>query len=179
MENGLIHIYHGEGKGKTTAAIGLAIRAHGNGERVLFAQFMKDGNSGEVQVLKGLDGVDYMCGENMPSGFYSRMQEEEKAAFRKSQYDLFERVRNEVTKMSHEKGGLLVMDELTYAYSWEILDQNELLVFLKEKPKNLEVVITGRNPEQGLLALSDYVTEMKAEKHPFFNGIQARKGIEF
>lgn len=179
MENGLIHLYHGEGKGKTTAAVGLAIRAVGNEEQVLFAQFMKDGKSGEVPVLQGLEKVCYLCGEKMPHGFYKTLNDEQKKAFQCSQQDLFKRIQQIVTEVSDENGALLILDEFTYAYSWGLIDQNEALVFLKEKPKNLEVVITGREPAEELLAISDYITEMKLQKHPFLNGIPARKGIEF
>ena len=72
-----------------------------------------------------------------------------------------------------------MLDELTYVYAWGILDKEDVLSFLKNKPETLEVVITGRNPERELLDLADYVTEMKMEKHPFSKGTSARKGIEY
>lgn len=179
MDKGLIHLYHGDGKGKTTAAIGLAMRVAGYGKRVLFAQFLKDDQSGEVAVLKEMPRVLYFSDCDMPKGFYHNMNEEQKQALCISQRKLFENMRQSLFSISPEEVGLLVLDELTYVYSWGILDKEDVLSFLKNKPETLEIVITGRNPGRELLDLADYVTEMKMKKHPFSKGIPARKGIEY
>ncbi|MBQ1171426.1 MAG: cob(I)yrinic acid a,c-diamide adenosyltransferase [Lachnospiraceae bacterium] len=179
MDKGLIHLYHGDGKGKTTAAIGLAMRVAGYGKRVLFAQFLKDDQSGEVAVLKEMPLVLYFSDCDMPKGFYHNMNEEQKQALCISQRKLFENMRQSLFSISPEEVGLLVLDELTYVYSWGILDKEDVLSFLKNKPETLEIVITGRNPGRELLDLADYVTEMKMKKHPFSKGIPARKGIEY
>ncbi len=175
MKQGLIHLYHGDGKGKTTAAVGLALRMLGRGERVLFVQFMKDGKSGEIQMLESLANVKTMHGE-AAAGFYSQMSEEKKALFAHKQEELLENVLEELAKAHY---GLLVLDEITYAYGWKLIDQNKLEQLLLNKPKDLEIVMTGRNPEILLKELSDYVTEMQMEKHPYQKGIAARPGVEF
>lgn len=179
MDKGLIHLYHGDGKGKTTAAIGLAMRVAGYGKRVLFVQFLKDDQSGEVAVLKEMPRVWYFSDCDMPKEFYHNMNEEQKQALCISQRKLFENMRQSLSLIPLEEVGLLVLDELTYVYAWGILDKEDVLSFLKNKPETLEVVITGRNPERELLDLADYVTEMKMEKHPFSKGTSARKGIEY
>ena len=178
MDKGLIHLYHGDGKGKTTAAIGLAMRMTGYKKRVLFAQFLKDDQSGEVAVLKENPYVTYFSDPDMPKGFYYDMNDEQKQALCISQRKLFEDMKQSLSLIPPKEVGLLVLDELTYVYAWGILDKEEVLSFLKNKPETLEIVITGREPKQELLDLADYITEMKMEKHPFFKGTSARKGIE-
>lgn len=95
MEKGLTHLYYGDGKGKTTAAIGLCMRAAGNEKRVLFTQFMKDGASGEISLLREVPGIDVLCG-NVPYGFYSKMDEETKKLFAEEQEKLLDAIIEEV-----------------------------------------------------------------------------------
>lgn len=197
MEKGLIHLYYGDGKGKTTAAVGLCIRAAGNKKRVLFTQFMKDGSSGEISLLKELPGAEVLWG-NVPYGFYSRMADEEKRLFAKEQEKLFQKILEKIeeerkrisactqnaaevekTPVWDGVSMLLVMDEITYAYGFRLIDRVRLENLLNNKPDFLEIVMTGRNPERFLVDAADYVTEMKCEKHPFEKGISARKGVEF
>lgn len=176
MEKGLIHLYHGDGKGKTTASVGLCIRAAGNEKQVLFAQFMKDNSSGEIAILEKIPGIKTIHG-SIPKGFYSKMNDEEKKIFAMEQEKLLEQV---IEEMDHMKdGGLVVMDEITYAYSWKLISGDKLENLLSHKPEGIELVMTGRNPEPILMEKADYVTEMKCEKHPFEKGIRARRGIEF
>lgn len=197
MEKGLTHLYYGDGKGKTTAAVGLCIRAAGNKKRVLFTQFMKDGSSGEISLLKELPGAEVLWG-NVPYGFYSRMADEEKRLFAKEQEKLFQKLLKKIeeerkrisactqnaaeaekTPVWDGVSMLLVMDEITYAYGFRLIDRVRLENLLNNKPDFLEIVMTGRNPERFLVDAADYVTEMKCEKHPFEKGISARKGVEF
>lgn len=183
MEKGLIHLYYGDGKGKTTAAVGLCIRAAGNKKRALFTQFMKDGSSGEISLLKELPGAEVLWG-NVPYGFYSRMADEEKRLFAKEQEKLFQKILERIaeaekTPVQDGVSMLLVMDEITYAYGFRLIDRVRLENLLNNKPDFLEIVMTGRNPERFLVDAADYVTEMKCEKHPFEKGISARKGVEF
>lgn len=179
MDKGLIHLYYGEGKGKTTAAVGLAMRMAGYGKHVLFVQFLKNDQSGEVAVLKNMPSVSCFSDCNMPKGFYHNMNEEQKRALCVSQQKLFENMKQYLSTMPLDEMGLLILDELTYMYTWGILDKVDVLSFLKNKPEKLEIVITGRNPESELLDLADYITEMKMKKHPFSKEIPARKGIEY
>jgi len=176
MEKGLIHLYHGDGKGKTTAAVGLCIRAAGHGKRVLFSQFMKDGSSGEIALLKKIPGIRTLYG-SVPKGFYSKMDDEQKRIFATEQERLLEQVIEEIDRM--RDGGLVVLDEITYAYNWELIRRERLEDLLIHKPEGIELVMTGRNPDDFLTGKADYVTEMKCEKHPYERGICARGGIEF
>lgn len=170
---GCLHIYCGEGKGKTTAAVGLAVRAAGHGMKVLFCQCMKDGTSSEVEMLKKL-GVSYCCCTEK-FGFFWNMTDEQKENAAHAYTHLFE----EVTRRAEEEScDLLIIDEFMSAYNYGLINQKEALDFLLNRPGKLEVVLTGRDPGQEILNLADYVTEMKKVKHPFDQGIPARKGIE-
>lgn len=170
---GCLHIYCGDGKGKTTAAVGLAVRAAGSGMKVLFCQCMKDGYSSEVQIIKKL-GVAYRCCPEK-LGFSWTMDETQKKYARHIYTHLFEDVTREAEEGDYD---LLVVDEFMSAYNLGWIYQPEALDFLINRPKKLEVVLTGRDPGEELLELADYVTEMRKVKHPFERGIPARKGIE-
>ncbi len=172
--DGLIHIYCGDGKGKTTAAVGLSVRALGAGKQVVFAQFLKDGSSSEINVLKGLNNA-HIYFSKTHRGFYKNQNEQDREKTKSEYRELFEDVIN------HSQNGiqLLVLDEIVAACKLKIIDEERLLHFLKCKPKELEVVMTGRDPSQHLLAFADYITEMKKIKHPYDDGINARYGIEF
>jgi len=170
---GCIHIYCGDGKGKTTASVGLAVRAAGNGMKVLFCQCMKDGTSSEVKMLQKL-GITYCCCPER-FGFYWNMTDEQKEKAAHAYTHLFEEV---TRRAEEEKYDLLVIDEFMSAYNHGLIHQKTALYFLVNKPKHLEVVLTGRDPGEELLKLADYVTKMRKVKHPFDEGIPARKGIE-
>ncbi|MBQ2679934.1 MAG: cob(I)yrinic acid a,c-diamide adenosyltransferase [Firmicutes bacterium] len=172
--SGLIHIYCGNGKGKTTAAVGLAIRAAGAGKQVVFAQFLKKGTSSEVGVLKGMKQIEVYT-LSTHRGFYKNQTEAERKQTKKEYRELFDTVR----ERSRKDVNLLILDEIISACNHGIVEEESLIDFLKNKPEGLEVVLTGRSPSQNLLDLADYVTEMKKIKHPFDKGIKARKGIEF
>lgn len=174
MDQSCIHIYCGDGKGKSTAAMGLALRAAGSGRKVLVTQFLKDGSSSELKILKGLQGVRVLvCPRQF--GFYWNMTEEQKYEAKCAYEELFEEAVNIAAK---EDIFLLVMDELIAAYNHSLLDKERVLAFLKEKPKGLEVVLTGREPATELVELADYVSEIQKKKHPYDKGIPARAGIE-
>ncbi len=172
--SGLIHIYTGEGKGKTTAAIGLAVRCAGSGEQVVFCQFLKDNQSSELAILRQIPEITLVQGE--PNHvFYKNMTDAQKAAAALVCRELLERA---ITAAAARNARLLVLDEAVAAYNHQMLDGERLLAFLREKPAELEVVLTGRNPAPELIALADYVSEVKKLKHPFDRGIPARRGIE-
>lgn len=171
---GLIHIYEGNGKGKTTAAIGLSVRFAGTGGKVLFTQFLKRNDSGELSILEQVDHIRLLrCEESFGFTFQMTPEEKRKAA---DYYNLhLTKVLDEALK---QKPGLLVLDEVLDACNSEMINQDLLIRFLQEKPQELEVVLTGRNPAKELLELADYVTYMEKRKHPYDRGIGARKGIE-
>jgi len=170
---GCLHIYCGDGKGKTTASVGLAVRAKGSGMKVLFCQFMKDGKSSELMMLEKLGIETCIC--NQKFGFYWNMDEGQKILAKEAYMQLFQEI---VKKVNNDDYGLLVIDEFMSAYHYGWIDQKQALEFLLHRPEKLEVVLTGRDPGEELLKLADYVTEMKKIKHPFDQGIPARKGIE-
>ena len=166
----MIQIYCGDGKGKTTAAIGLAVRAAGRGNPVVIAQFLKSADSGERLILGKLSGVTLL---EIPDEmkFVFAMNEEEKRAERERQTALFEKA----AALSELNGaGVLVLDELCSAVSTGMVT-----AFLDRRPAELEVVITGRDPAAELERRADYITEMKKRRHPFDQGQAARKGIEW
>lgn len=170
---GLIHIYCGDGKGKTTAAVGLAIRGAGAGKRVLFAQFLKGGTSSEIAILQQIPDIRVVHPERH-YGFWKHMTQAQREETRVACCGLLDSVWKEA-----EQVDLLVLDEGISACNHAALEEKRLIGYLKEKPTGLEVVITGRNPSQELIDMADYVTEMKKIKHPFDRGIGARRGVEF
>ena len=175
MKNsGLVHLYCGDGKGKTTAAVGLAVRHSGRGGKVVFAQFLKDGTSGECRVLAKL-GVTVLAAN--PVGKFSfRMTEEEKAETAAALGRTFDAATGFAVR---ERATLLVLDEICAAVNCGFLPEKTLTEFLESRPDSLEVVLTGRDPSENLQVHADYITEMKKRRHPFDEGIAAREGIEF
>lgn len=170
---GLIHIYCGDGKGKTTASVGLAVRMAGAGKQVVFTQFFKNGNSSEVKMLKQCESVRTMHCKTVP-GRFSQMDEAARAQARADYSRLLEEVLT-----AAEQADLLVLDEAVSACNNGTISEERIVQFLRSKLENLEVVLTGRNPSAELLELADYVTEMKKIKHPYDKGIKARHGVEF
>lgn len=172
---GLIHLYTGDGKGKTTAAVGLAVRARGRGLRVLFVQFLKDGTSAELEGLRQL-GVKVISGQPT-SKFVFQMDEEEKKASRLANCRRFAEVR----QMSYDgEVDLLILDEILGAITTGMVDEGVVVDLMKTKPPRLELVLTGRDPSPALLEHADYVSEVKMVKHPFESDkIPARPGIEY
>lgn len=175
MKNsGLVHLYCGDGKGKTTAAVGLAVRHSGRGGKVVFAQFLKDGTSGECRVLAKL-GVTVLAAN--PVGKFSfRMTEEEKAETAAALGRTFDAATGFAVR---ERATLLVLDEICAAVNCGFLPEKTLTEFLESRPDSLEVVLTGRDPSENLQVHADYITEMKKRRHPFDKGVAAREGIEF
>ena len=151
----MIHLYYGDGKGKTTAACGLALRAAGSGLRVLFTQFLKDGKSSEIAALSTLAGVTVVQPE-LYFGWYKSMNEEQKRALRLCCRSLLLKLRAAAADYD-----LIVLDEAVAAYRYELLDRAELLAFLKAEKENREIVLTGREPASELKELADYLTELK------------------
>lgn len=174
INKGLIHIYEGDGKGKTTAAVGLSIRYAGNGGQVVYTQFLKRNDSGELNILEQIENICLIrCSKNF--GFTFRMTEEQKKEAAEYYNAHLKKVLEKAGELSQ---GLLVLDEVLDAYNSNMIDHQMLLQFLKEKPEGLEVVLTGRNPSEELLVLADYVTFMEKRKHPYDEGITARCGVE-
>lgn len=176
MQKGLIHIYTGEGKGKTTASIGLAVRAAGQGNKVLFVQFFKVDNasSGEKESFKNIPHIE-LIRSNVRHPIFTK-EKTDRDALKKSIIETFETVKQ---RIASDHIDLLVLDEINSAISSGWLDINDMVDFLENRPANLEVVLTGRDAAVELVKMADYVTEMLKIKHPFDSGVKARKGIEY
>ena len=172
--SGLVHIYTGNGKGKTTAAVGLAVRAAGRGKRVQFVQFLKDNSSGEIEPLRRL-GIT-VRGLSKPYGFVRRMTQAEKQQAAQEHDQL---LRTAMIEAEQDQWDLLVLDEIMAACHSQLAPEQFIDALLAKKPQALEVVLTGRDAPQKWLAQADYITEMTLRKHPYQQGIGAREGIEY
>ena len=180
--NGQVHVYYGEGKGKTTAAVGLAVRAFGAGFAVMAVQFLKDGDSSEMTVLKDCLGIPVLAEKVTPHMSFS-MSEEEKAATCESHTRIWlkamEWVDGGLPSADIPRGRILILDEIIGAIESGLFAEDKLLAFLDHRPADLEVVLTGRNPSSAVLDRADYRSRIICEGHPFTNGTAAREGIEF
>lgn len=175
MELGLIHIYCGNGKGKTTAAMGLGIRAAGCKKKVLLTQFLKSNKTGELNSIEKLKEYFHFI-PGVPVGKFSwNMNDEEKA---NAKIEHTERFKVITQKAIDEKYDILILDELVATINLDFIPVSLVLDFLKNKPTGLEVVMTGRDPKSELIEIADYVSEINAIKHPFEKGIPSRVGIE-
>ncbi len=172
MLNGRVILYTGNGKGKTTAALGLVFRALGHGLRVCVIQFIKGkGEYGERLFAGGLDSLEWhVCGQ----GF----------VFKKEENEADRRVAREGFRLAREKiesdlFDLVILDEITYLPHYGFLDVDEIVDLLHQRPPRLHMILTGRNAHRSLIDVADTVTEMDAVKHAYEKGVKAQKGIEF
>ena len=172
---GKIHIYMGEGKGKTTAAAGLILRCAGQGGRVMLMQFLKTGDSGELAALEEVDGVTVIPSPGY-YGFTWEMTEQDKEDAARMYSQAMD---NLVFNAQQGNFKLIVLDEIIAAVTAGILTDEQVLEWLEDLPAEPDVVMTGRYPSEALLAVGDYITEMRKIRHPYDNGLQARKGIEY
>lgn len=169
----MIHIYCGDGKGKTTAAMGLALRMAGFGGQVVIGQFFKDGSSSEIGPLRGIPGITVEHCATVP-GRYALLTPEQRVQAAKDYTAYLHRLLEKA-----EGKSLLILDEAVSACNYGTIPEQEVVDFLKTHGDKMEIVLTGRNPSDRLVQLADYVTEMVKRKHPFDSGTPARPGIEF
>ena len=167
---GLVHLYYGDGKGKTTAAMGLALRALGSGKRVVIVQFLKGGKSGEIPLLEQLGAAVYRGKAGQK--FVFQMDEAEKAATRALQ-------NKNLAAALAAPADLLVLDEAGSAWELDMVDKALLQQAVLHRPAGQECVLTSHAAPQWMLEAADYVTEMQCRRHPYQKGIAARKGIEY
>ena len=170
MQKGFLHLYWGDGKGKTTAAMGLALRALGQGKRVVIVQFLKGGPSGEIPLLERLGATVYRGKAGQK--FVFQMNEAEKDAARAVQNA------NLAAAMA-EEADLLILDEAGSAWELDMIDKERLRHAVLQRPEAQECVLTAHAAPQWMLDAADYSTEMKCLRHPFQRGVAARKGIEY
>ena len=177
-ELGLIHIYTGTGKGKTTAAIGLAARALGGELKVCYCSFHKAPQQygyTEMESLKKLGAhvINFAkhhphMDEHVTDGTIDAIKKE-----------VIEAIGTLTTLLSKEQFDLLIMDEIFISIRDNYLDEEILLDFIKNKPANTELVLTGRGATEKTMSLAHYITNMECVKHPYYNNIPSRKGIEY
>jgi cob(I)alamin adenosyltransferase len=173
MIKGLLSVFTGDGKGKTTAALGLTFRALGHGKKVCFIQFIKGGwKSGEANLSDNFPGLlDFHV---MGRGFTWKSDDLEKDRAAAKEAWAF------AARMIQENAyDMIVLDELTYLVRYAMIPEEDILEVFSRRPESLHLVITGRYASPGLLQAADLVTEMRAVKHPFASGIKAQKGFEY
>lgn len=179
---GLVLINTGNGKGKTTAALGTAIRAWGNGQRILIFQFIKGAwKYGELEAIHAMQAINGNIEiRPMGDGFvYHNKNQNDEAEYKRKQAlaaQAWEALKKEVNSDSWD---LIVLDEINYAVHFNLIDVKDVEELLRNRPRRLNVILTGRYARPELIELADTVTEMKIIRHAYQKGIRARKGIEF
>ncbi|MFQ5712106.1 MAG: cob(I)yrinic acid a,c-diamide adenosyltransferase [Candidatus Geothermarchaeales archaeon] len=170
---GLVHVYTGDGKGKTTAALGLAMRACGHGFRVYMIQFMKGGwDYGELRVAEKLP--------NFTIRQFGRPTLVDKGKPSKIDVDLAREALSHAKEVvGSGKYDIVILDEVNVALEWKLIELSEVLEMIREKPRSVELVLTGRYAPRELVEVADLVTEMREVKHPYSRGILARKGLGY
>lgn len=172
---GLVHIYTGDGKGKTTAALGLGLRAVGRGFKVLMVQFLKGADTGEIHSIQKLSPDFVLHRGTELKKFTWKMTDEEKKQAAKEQAKSLEYAEKELKSGNWD---MVILDEVLGAISSGMLELNDVLRIVREKPEKPELILTGRGAPAELIELADYVSEIKAVKHPMEKGVPARIGIE-
>ncbi len=169
---GFIQVYTGNGKGKTTAAIGLSIRAIGAGKKVFFAQFVKGKPYSEINVLQ--ESLPAITLKQYGLGCFIKKQPT-KADIESAQKGLME-IKKNIQAASYD---IIVLDEANIALFFNLFSVKDLIEIMQSKPPETEIIITGRYAPEEIIAIADLVTEMKEVKHYYNSGIEARKGIEY
>lgn len=171
----MLQIYYGDGKGKTTCAVGLAVRCAGTGGKVLFVQFLKDNKGNERKILEKIENITlYPCPNKIK--FLFDMNENEKTEISKVCRDTFiDSIQFAVT----QEYSMIIFDELNCVIGNKIIDIDLVKEYLNKYKNNIEVVLTGYDFPKQLEDLADYISYIQKLKHPFDNNIKARKGIEF
>jgi len=170
---GLVQIFTGEGKGKTTAALGVVIRALGHGLRVYIVYFMKGSYPyGEHNILSKLPNVTMDSFGGLEFIDPTNVKPEEKEQARQA----LTAAREAVLSGNYD---LVVLDEVNLAVAWKLVELDEVVKLISGRPQNVELILTGRQADTALVQMADLVTEMLKIKHPYDKGIMARKGVEY
>jgi len=168
---GYIQVYTGDGKGKTTAALGLALRAAGAGMKVYIAQFVKGMKYAELDIIPKLKDNIEIKQYGRGCFIHGKPEKEDREKARQG----LEEVKQLIAQGKHD---IVILDEANIAVYYDLFSIDELLETIKNKPDNIEIVVTGRKAHPKLIEAADLVTEMKEIKHYYTKGIEARKGIE-
>lgn len=176
LKKGLIQVYTGDGKGKTTAALGQALRAVGAGYRVYMVQFLKGGSTGELEAVKRLEPEFSIFRFEKERGFFWTLSDSEKKDLKSEVKEAFEFIGEVV---HGEKCNILILDEMMGILHNGLLTVDDVCNLLEQKPDKMEIILTGRDVPERILEMANLVTEMKLVKHPFDEGIGSREGIEW
>jgi cob(I)alamin adenosyltransferase len=172
-QKGLIIVYTGEGKGKTTAAIGLAMRTAGWEKKIAIIQFIKGfKETGEWKLIKNIDQIDIYQTIESETAFIGKPEKKHEGGCKKAVLIL----RELITSGKHD---VLILDEINNAIFYDLVEVGEIIKILKKRSAGQTVVFTGRNAAQEIIEIADLVTEMKKIKHPYDKGIQAKRGIDY
>ena len=177
MQQGLIHIYTGAGKGKTTAAIGLGIRAYGQGLKVLMVQFLKGWTTGEMKVIESLGPRFQLFQYNKENDKFTWGMTDDEMKGIKGEMRIG--LNYTIEAVMSGEWDLIIMDEVMVTVNCGFLTLEEVVEIVENKPLKLELVLTGRDAPLKLIELADYVSEITPRKHPMEKGIKAREGIEY
>ncbi len=175
MEKGYVQVYTGDGKGKTTAALGLGLRAAGGGFQVIMFQFLKGIHSGELDSAPCLGGRFQIIRLAETKKFFGAMNDLEKVELKKRLQDELARVKTVIISASCD---IVILDEIMAALHGNLLDVKDVTDLIEARPPGMEMILTGRNAPAEILERADLVTEMKCIKHYMDQGVPARKGIE-
>lgn len=174
---GMIHLYIGNGKGKTTAATGLAIRALGRNLNVLYSQFLKNSDTGEKNILENFPGkVLFFRPAQRHKKFLWDMNEKELAETKEDISKGWEKIKTEFCSGSFD---VVILDEILDCLQNDLLDPQQVMKDIMDRPEWVEVVCTGRDAPKAFYEAADYITRMNSVKHPYDRGIKARYGIEY
>ncbi|WP_058486147.1 cob(I)yrinic acid a,c-diamide adenosyltransferase [Defluviitalea phaphyphila] len=176
MELGLIQVYCGEGKGKTTAAIGQGIRAIGQGMKVIMIQFLKSSFTGELDTLKKLEPDFKVFRFEKPKDFFWNLNDEEKKELKN---EIMNAINFSKKVLDTKECDMLILDEILGVIQNGLLKESEVCELLDKKPLGIEIILTGRYLTDEIRKKANYISNIHAEKHPMNEGIGARKGIEY
>ena len=178
LETGLVQVYTGDGKGKTTAAFGLALRSAGHGDKVLIYQFLKPASLdlGERKAVGGIDGITVQV---LGQSWDMRTSFDDKEAVAKVQAAISGALSELARTASQKIYDVIVLDEIVFCLNKGLAKLEDIKKIVDQRDRGVEIVMTGRGASERLIALADLATEMKPIKHPFDKGISARKGIEY
>jgi cob(I)alamin adenosyltransferase len=176
LAKGYVHLITGEGPGKTTSALGISLRCLGHGMRICIVQFLKGKNDnasfGEIKSLKHF--------KNLLIKQFGRGSFLQRNKVNPSDIDMVNKgLKFALDKMMSKEYDLIILDEVNVALDYGLLEIEKVLSLIKSKPNNIELILTGRNAPDQLYAVADYIVVIHSLRHPFENGVQARKGIEY
>jgi len=168
---GMVHAVFGTGPGKTSRAVGLAVRMAGAGGEVIFVQFMKSGDSAEVEILRETRNIEYLCPGSVPFVLPKGPKTQH--------YDHVETALKWASEASQKGCDLLVCDEILDALHFELIHLGQIHTLIRQKDRKTELVLTGAEVPEALYDDLDYITQLTQIKHPYYRGVPARRGIEY